>query len=241
MFPVLQTELTKLHRSLALLLALAAPGLVGFFLLLNGLRDGRQTPWEMWLASGSGIWAFFMLPMSVTALTALAAQAEHAPRAWDHLRTLPIPRWRIYAAKAVMVLAVVFFMSALTLILTIGAGGLVGLIRPENAPTGSLELAAGVGQMIRITLAAVLMIAIQFFMAVRFANFVPGLVMGIAGTFFSVVATASRVGVFLPWQMPVNILATEAWRVQTALGLGLGLGLAVLGLAIILLARRDVA
>jgi hypothetical protein len=44
MVTVLQTELTKLHRSLALLLALSAPGFVGLFLLLNGLRDGQHRP-----------------------------------------------------------------------------------------------------------------------------------------------------------------------------------------------------
>ncbi|MBN8553235.1 MAG: ABC transporter permease [Caulobacterales bacterium] len=241
MLSVLRTELTKLNRSLALLLALAAPGLVGLFLLLNGLRDGQQLPWEIWLATGSGIWAFFMLPMSVTALTALVGQAEHAPRAWDHLRTLPVPRWWIYGAKAVMVLTVVALMSALTLALAVTAGGLVGVLRPGNAPTGSLDVLTAAGLMMRIALASVLMIAIQFFLAVRFASFVPGLVLGIAGTFFSVVATSSRIGVFLPWQMPVNIMASDSWRAQTALGLGLGLGLVALGLSVAILARRDVA
>lgn len=241
MLTMLQIELTKLHRSLALLLALSAPALVGLFLFLNGLRDGQQNSWAIWVNAGCGIWAFFMLPMSVTALTALIAQAEHAPRAWDHLRTLPIPRWRIYTAKAVMVLMVVLLMSALALALTICGGGLVGLVRPENAPTGSLDVMTASALMLRIAMAAVLMVAIQFYLAVRFASFVPGLVLGIAGTFFSVVATAEQIGVFLPWQMPVNILASDAWRAQTALGLGFGLGLAVLGLAILVLARRDVA
>ena len=40
--------------------------------------------------------------------------------------------------------------------------------------------------------------------------------------------------------MPVNMLATEAWRVSTALALGGGLGLVVLVLAIAHLARREV-
>jgi ABC-2 type transport system permease protein len=44
----------------------------------------------------------------------------------------------------------------------------------------------------------------------------------------------------MPWQMPVNMLATEAWRVQTALGLGGGLGMLVLILAVAHLARREV-
>ena len=53
-------------------------------------------PWEMWTADlRPAIWAFFMLPMSVTALTALVAHMEHGPRAWDHLRALPVPRWQL--------------------------------------------------------------------------------------------------------------------------------------------------
>ena len=89
-------------------------------------------------------------------------------------------------------------------------------------------------------LAAVLMIAIQLWTALRFASFVPALVVGIGGTFFSVVATSAKAGVFFPWQMPVNMLATETWRLTTALGLGCGLGLVVLVLAVACLARREV-
>ena len=240
MFPVLKTELTKLHRSLALLLIVAAPGLVALFLLLNGLRDGQQRPWDYWLQSGSGIWAYFMLPMSVTALTALMAHTEHAPRAWDQLRALPIARWRIYATKALVLLGVVAVMTAVAVLLSIGSGALVGLIRPDNAPTGALDFASAVSKMSNVFLAATLMIAVQFFIALRYASFVPGLVLGIAGTFFSVVATGSRIGVFLPWQMPVNMLATEVWRIQTALGLGFGLGVLTLLFAICALSSRDV-
>lgn len=240
MFPVLRTELTKLHRSLALLLIIAAPLLVAVFLFLMGLRDAPPQSWEYWRQSASAIWAFFMLPMSVTALTALMAQTEHAPRAWDQLRALPIARWRIYGTKAAVVLVVVCVMSAACLILSYGAGALVGVIRPENAPTGPMGLVPAAQAMGRIYLASVLMIAIQFLVALRFASFVPGLVLGIAGTFFAVVATGAKAGVFLPWQMPVNMLSEVAWRLQTALSLGFGLGLVVLALAIAVLSRRDV-
>jgi ABC-2 type transport system permease protein len=74
----------------------------------------------------------------------------------------------------------------------------------------------------------------------RFASFVPAQIVGISGTFFAVVATSAKRGVFMPRQMPVNILASEAWRMQAALGLGGGVGLIVLILAAIHLARREV-
>lgn len=240
MLAVLSVELRKLNRSLAAVLAVAAPSLIaifGFFMVLRG-RGGQ--PWEMWMVSAIGIWAYFMLPMSVTALTALVAHMEHGPKSWDHLRSLPMPRRRLYAAKAVMVLGVVAVMSLLTLALVWGAVTLAVTIKPELTPTGPFEPARYATTMGQVFLAAILMIAIQLWIALRFTSFVPALVVGIGGTFFSVVATSAKQGVFFPWQMPVNMLATETWRVSTALGLGCGLGLVVLALATAHLSRREV-
>ena len=240
MLAVLSVEIRKLNRSLAAVLAVAAPSLIavfGFFMLLRGKA---AQPWEMWMLSAIAIWSYFMLPMSVTALTALVAHMEHGPKSWDHLRSLPLPRWRLYAAKAVMVLAVVAIMSVLTLLLTWGAVMLAATIKPELTPTGPLDVGLYAVTMGKVFLAAILMVSIQLWIALRFASFVPALVVGIGGTFFSVVATSAKQGVFFPWQMPVNMLATEAWRVNTALGLGCGLGLVVLALATAHLSRREV-
>ncbi|WP_339870734.1 ABC transporter permease [uncultured Brevundimonas sp.] len=240
MLAVLSVELRKLNRSLALLLALAAPSLIGIFIFFNMMRGDTPQPWAMWLGSSTGIWAFFMLPMSVTALTALVAHMEHGPRSWDHLRSLPVPRWHLYAAKAICVLCLVAVMSLLNLGLTVAAVSAGASIKPMLTPTGDPELAASLMLLGKVWLASLLMVALQFWTALRFASFVPALILGIGGTFFAVVATVARAGVFFPWQMPVNMLATEAWRVTTALGLGGGLGLVVLTLAVAHLARREV-
>jgi hypothetical protein len=240
MIAVLTVEARKLNRSLAALLAVAAPTLIAVFLFFNLLRGGKPQPWEMWTQSSTGIWAFFMLPMSVTALTALVAHMEHGPRAWDHLRALPVSRWKLYAAKAICVIAVVAAMSLLNLLLTLGAISAAAAIKPEIAPTGVLDLGGQVVMVGKVMLAAILLIAIQLWTALRFSSFVPALALGIGGTFFSVVATAAKQGVFFPWQMPVNMLATEAWRVHTALVLGGGVGTVVLLLAIAHLSRREV-
>ena len=240
MLAVLSVELRKLNRSLAALFAVAAPSLIAVLAFFMVLRGRAPQPWDMWMVSAISIWSFFMLPMSVTALTALVAHMEHGPRSWDHLRSLPLPRWRLYAAKAVMVLVVVAIMSVLTLVLTWGAVVLASMIKPAVAPSGPLDVALYAVTMGKVFLAAILMVAIQLWIALRFASFVPALAVGIGGTFFSVVATAAKQGVFFPWQMPVNMLATEAWRVNTALGLGCGLGLIVLILATAHLSRREV-
>jgi ABC-2 type transport system permease protein len=240
MLAVLSVELRKLNRSLAAVLALAAPSLIAVFLFFNLLRGKRAAPWEMWLQGSTGVWAYFMLPMSVTALTALVAHMEHGPRAWDHLRSLPVPRWRIYAAKVICVIAIVAAMSVLNLFLTWAAVKAATTIKPNLAPTGTVDVAKFALMTTKVMAAATLMVAIQLWTAVRFSSFVPALALGIGGTFFSVVATAAKAGAFLPWQMPVNAMMAEPWRVATALSLGGVLGLATLVAAIVHLARREV-
>jgi len=240
MLAVLSVEARKLNRSLAALLAVAAPSLIavfGFFMLLRG---DKPQPWEMWMGSAAGVWAFFMLPMSVTALTALVAHMEHGPKSWDHLRALPLPRWKIYAAKAICVLGVVAAMSVAVLAFTWLAIQAASAIKPEVAPSGPLELMRWVKVMAMMFGAALLLIAVQLWTALRYASFVPGLVVGIGGTFFAVVATSAKQGVFLPWQMPVNMLASEPWRVTTALELGGGVGLLALIALVLHLSRREV-
>lgn len=240
MLAVLSVEICKLNRSLALLLAVAAPTLIALFVSLNLLRQATPQPWDMWMVNANAMWAIFMLPMTVTALTALVAQMEHGPRAWDHLRALPRSRSAIYLAKAICVIGLVALMSILVLAFTwSGVSGAVWL-KPELAPSGSFALTKYAGQLVCMFVAGLLLTAIQFWTAMRFASFVPALALGIAGTFSSVVAAAAWQGVFVPWQMPVNILADETWRAQTALALGCGLGLLTLCLAVASLARREV-
>ncbi|AYV47096.1 ABC transporter [Caulobacter flavus] len=240
MLAVLSVELRKLIRSQTVLLALAGPSLITLLTFFIVLKGRRAVPWDRVLDSAASAWAVFLLPMSVTALAALVAHMEHAPRAWDHLRSLPVPRWRIYAAKAFWVLVLVAAMTGLNLLLASASATAVGAIRPDRAPTGTPDLAKVLLLNAKIVAAAVLMIAIQLWTALRYASFVPALTLGIGGTFFAIMTTRAKAGVFFPWLMPFNTFAREAWRAEAALALGAGLGLAALALAVAHLARREV-
>ena len=240
MIAVLAVEFRKLNRSLALLLAFVAPALIAAFTFFLMLRDSAPKSYDNWLLTGEGIWAFFMLPMSVTALTALVAQMEHGPKSWDHMRALPLPRWRLYAAKAVSVIAVVALMSVLTLALTWGAVEAASALKPAVRPESAPDLAKHALILVKMLGASMLLIALQLWMALRFASFVPGLALGIGGTFFAVVATSAKAGVFMPWQMPVNMVIPEAGRAETALALGGIGGLLALVLMVAHLSWREV-
>lgn len=236
----LKVEQHKLRRSLALLLALAAPVLIAVFLFFNLLRDHQPRAWDMWMMNAAAVWAFFMLPMSVTALTALVAQVEHGSRAWDHLRALPVPRWHLYGAKLVWVLVVVLLMSLAIALTSEAAIHFAARIRPALAPTGDFHGWRYLALFGRMYLAALLLIAIQLWIALRYAGFVPALAVGIGGTFFAVVAMSARIGVLIPWLIPVNVLATDPARGQIALTVGLVGGLIAVALMLIDLNRREV-
>jgi lantibiotic transport system permease protein len=236
----LAVEAFKLRRSLALLLAAVAPLLIAVFVFFNLMRVDKPMPWAITLQTSAAIWAFFMLPMSVTALTALVAHTEHGPRAWDHLRALPLPRWHLYAAKAVCVLGVVAAMSLLLALLTLLAVEAAAFLKPGIAPQGAPDIAAHLALLGRIFLAAWLLVAVQLWIALRYASFVPALAVGIGGTFFAVVATSAKIGAILPWQIPVNQLATDPLRVQLTLALGFIGGGLVFAAMLWQLSRREV-
>ena len=236
----LAVEAWKLRRSLALVLAAVAPLLIAVFMFFNATRLEQPMSWGIALQSAAGIWAFFMLPMSVTALTALVAHTEHGPRSWDYLRALPLPRWHLYAAKALCVLGVVAAMSLLLGVLTVGAVGLAGWWKPVVAPTGTPDIATFALLLARIFVASWLLVAVQLWIALRYASFVPALATGIGGTFFAVVATSAKAGMLLPWQIPVNQLAAQPERADITLALGCVGGCVAFALMLARMSRREV-
>ena len=233
-------EIRKLRASLALLLALVAPTLIAVFVFFNLLRLESAPPAARTLLASTAIWAFFMLPMSVTALTALLANTEHGPRSWDHLRALPVPRWQFYAAKAACVLVIVAAMSVALLGMVLLAMQAAAWIKPVIAPTGDLELGRCAWILLRMFLAAWLLVAVQLWIALRWQSFVPALATGIGGTFFAVVATSAKIGAVLPWQIPVNQLSGDPVIEQFALLLGFGGGCVALLAMLLDLSRREV-
>lgn len=235
----LAVEAFKLRRSLALLLAAVAPVLITIFVFFNLTRYGKSMPWPMALQSSAGIWAFFMLPMCVTALTTLLAHTEHGPRAWEHLRALPLPRWHLYAAKAMCTLAVVAGMSLLLAVLSPLAIVLAGLAKPAAIASGAPDVIAWLWLLGRIFLAAWLLIAVQLWVALRYASFVPALALGIGGTFFAVVATSAKAGMAMPWQLPVNQLASNPDRADATLVLGCVGGLILFALMLWRMSRQE--
>lgn len=241
MLAVIRTEFAKLNRSLVLLLCAAAPTMVAVLVaIIFTQREGDQT-WAGYLLGGGALWAFFMLPMTVTALTILIAQLEHGPRFWNHLFALPVPRWRFFAAKAAVVLTLVAAMTLVLFLLMPALGMAADRVATSRALTGPVGMGRFAEILASMYVGALLLIGLQLWAALRFRSFVPPLVLGIGGTFVAVAATGSDYGPYFPWLIPTNALAADPARTELALGIGLHGGLLVLLAMMIDLSRRDAA
>ena len=237
---LIAVEFLKLRRSLVLLLCVAAPSLIAILTFIMVLRWDKPGPWLMFTAGGSALWAYFMLPMTITALTVLIAQLEHGPRGWNHLLALPLPRWQIFLAKALVVLALCAGMSVVLALLLPLSGMAAEAVHSGDLLTGAVPWGDTFWLLARMYAGAMLLIAVQLWAALRFRSFVPPLVLGIGGTFVAVAATSAKEGAWFPWLIPVNALATDAARSAMAIDFGFFGGLLALAAMIVHMSRVEV-
>lgn len=238
MMQTLFVEVRKLKGSLVLTLCLIAPTLIAGFLGLLCLRH-KVMGWHEAMEGTTGLWSFFVLPMSITALTTLISQIEHGPRAWDHLLSLPAPRWRLFAAKSIVVMAAVALISALLGLEIAVVDRLLHAFAPAAAPTGAFPWGYAIRMLGGMWAASFFLTMVQLWVSLRFSSFVPGLTLGIGGTFIAVMASALPEGVYVPWMMPLNILSADPARGQVALWCGVIGGALTLMAMMLHLGRRE--
>ncbi|WP_291845308.1 ABC transporter permease [Maricaulis sp.] len=239
MINVLIAEATKLRRSLVLLVAATPPVMVFALGALVVASGNAPEDWRVHTVAGAAIWAFFLLPMSVIGLTALIAQLEHGPNTWSHTLALPVPRWQVFLAKALVSLGLMAVVSA-AVALASWTSALVGLqLGSEVEMAGQYDAMLALRLYGWMFVAGLLVMAIQWTLAMRFRSFAAPVSVGIGGTFVAVAATSAEKGLYFPWLMPVNVLASEGSRGDLAIAMGGIGGVIVFALAILWLSRRD--
>lgn len=231
-------EIRKLKGSLVLALCFIAPTLVALLLAVVCIRQPRMN-WHDAMMGTTGLWAYFIMPMTVTALSALVAQIEHGPRAWDHLLALPVRRWRIFAAKGLLIMLLTALISLiLALEIRVVAAVIVELF-PAKIPSGDYPWTLCLQLLAMMWGASLCMVMLQLWVALHFRSFVAPLTTGLGGTFFAVAAFGARETVFIPWVMPVSVIARNGDSAGLALQLGVGGGLCIFLLMTLQLSRKE--
>lgn len=239
MFDLFFTEISKLKRSLILVLILGIPAMLMVVQFAFVVTGNAPQNWNILVKGGSAIWAYFLLPMTATALTALLAQIEHSSRGWSYVLALSYPKWMVFAAKAILSCSVMAVITFFVLLAILGGGTVGGLMSPENALNGTFPYLDAFILLLKMWVASWLLIAIQFTLAMRFSSFALPCIIGILGTFIAVVATSAKAGIYFPWLLPTNILASTSERsFQAILSGGFG-GIIIFIISCYWLSRRD--
>ena len=240
---LLRAELAKLRDPMTLLTLVGGPAAVALLLFLGVTIRRAPGDWGEYIARMMGFWTFFIFPLALTAFAAFYAQVEHRARAWDHLLALPIPKWRVFAVKALVLAAATIAMHALYIVLAPAAAALGGMIARQGPLTGTLTLAPFVKQLVTVEGASLLMIAVQLWVSLRFSQFAAPIMIGIGA--FTATLAASFFGYldytrFFPWGVAyaMTIVADASLR-TLLLWYGLAGGLLAFAAMVAHLSRRE--
>lgn len=213
---VLLTECLKLKRTLALWMVLVTPlvmVLLQFAITAkraNALMVSGIDAWPPMVKQTIEVWTLLMMPMFVTLETSLLAGLENTGKNWKSLLTLPAPRWTIYASKLVVTISLLWAAHAVLVAGTIGSGWILKLIHP-NLNLGSMPLNPFVAPMLRVSVSALLAVAIQHWVSLRWQSYSVAIGFGMVAMLIGIFAVqSSAIGPWFPWSLPIKAVLSGA-------------------------------
>ena len=215
-FRVLSTECLKLKRTLALWMVLVSPlvmVLLEFAITAKGasafIVNGKDA-WPPMVRQTVEVWTLLMMPMFVTLETSLLAGLEHSGKNWKSLLALPSPRWTVYASKLVVTISLLWAAHAVLIVGTIGSGLLLKVLYPA-LNLGTMPLNPFVVPMLRVSVSALLAVAIQHWVSLRWQSYTVAMGFGMCAMIMGIFAVQSTVfGSWFPWSLPIRAVLDGA-------------------------------
>lgn len=233
----LHAEALKLRGTLALWMCAVAPALVAAVVVLQLLfsetRGPAQAPADAWARLGYGIlalWSFLMLPLFVTLEAALLAQLEHATHQWRRWLALPLPRGVHYLAKLFALAGLLLAAQVVIVALVPVGAGVLMLFKPGLGLAGAPPWAMLLDLAAKAYLAALLIVALHTWIALRWRSFAVACGVGMGATVAGfLIGQSARYGAWYPWSLPVQTMGEGAqpWTIIAFAAAGAALVTAV--------------
>ena len=200
---VLWTEWFKLRKSKFAWVLFAGP-LIG---LASGVTSAsiefgyeELSEWYIPLFTMNLIYGLLFLPLITGVLAGLICRYEHQAGGWKQLLALPVSRGRVFTAKLIVLMTVVFIMQLLYL----AAVYLVGAIKGFNDPFPvQIVWKCTVGGWA----ATLPLAALQLWMSVLWKSFAAPFAVNVVFTLPAILAVNSeRFGPYYPWAQPFSMM-----------------------------------
>ena len=182
----LRSELLKTKRTASFYLAVVAAAFIPVILMLDLVFDStslaeRKIILNKLFTDGFVMTGFAIFPIFVMLICTLMAQTEYRNNAWKQVLTSPQTRLNVFVAKFINIhLLILFFLVASQLFMWLTAV-VVHFVHPSWNVLGQSLNGYGVFVNILNSYACVLAITtIQFWMALRFKNFIVPAAVGVA-------------------------------------------------------------
>lgn len=249
----LHSELLKMKRTIALKMVVISPAVVVLLILFFTYQapfstlnfNGIRNKWMVLASLTLRAWAILMMPLYITLETALVAGLDHSENQWKSLLARPVPRWTLYVAKLIFVVA----MTALSTLLLVCGILVDGIVLAHFQSVVVFEFPVPWGLILRdgamVMGLAFLALAIQHWVSLRWRSFSvsigTGIVALVAG-FFAVAAGQQTGGwvQYFPWALPMLVLARQPHNIEAALLISTAFGLGVVAAGCLDFCRREV-
>lgn len=186
-----KTELLKTKRSAALWFCVLGAGFVPFVMMLSylfkpegniyRLYKNNKNPWVFHIGNLWQAFSIFLLPMFIIIICSLVVQIEYKNNTWKQVFSAPQSYASIFFSKLAAIIVMIVLLLVLFDIFAIGAALVPNLF---NRKYGFFEHAFNWSSFLNLnghTLVACLgIVAIQYFLSLRFKNFIVPIGIGLA-------------------------------------------------------------
>jgi len=250
---VLHAEALKMKRTIALKMVVLAPAVVVLLILFAASQAPYSTlnfnaignKWTVLASLTLRVWAILMMPLYITLETALVAGLDHSENQWKSLLARPVPRWTLYVAKLLVVMAMT---AASTLLLVCGIlfdGAALRRLQTEAVFGFPVPWVAILRDGARVCGLMFLALTIQHWVSLRWRSFAVAIGAGIVATvvgFFAVAAgqQGDTWPQYFPWALPMLVVARQPHNIEAVLAIGGALGLAAAAAGCLDFCRREV-
>jgi lantibiotic transport system permease protein len=251
---VLHAEALKMKRTLALKMVVLAPATVVVLVLLMAVnapfstinRSGNGKEWLSLARLALLFWAALMMPLYIALEAALLAGLDHADNQWKSLLSRPVPRWTWYAAKLIVLIAMLAASTAILLCGVLVTGLILPRIQPELAFSFPVPWQGILKQGVQIAGLAFLALTIQHWVSLRWRSFSVAIGVGMVAMVFGYVAAMSTnrtadLPQYFPWALPMLVLSRHPQDATAALWLSIPIGILVATAGCWDFLRRDVS